>query len=962
MFAVFPSRHCVVKISAFVPVFLLLFLFFVCVSASPSVDRSYYVGGASDDTVEGVTIDLEGNVIIVGSTSSVGWATGGYDTTYGGSTDGYVMKRSSSGAVLWIAYLGGSGVDSCCDVAVDASNRVLVVGATRSSGWISGGYDTSIGSVSSSDGFVVQLNSDGSHSWSAYLGGSAIDTATDVAVDSDSNVWVTGATKSTSWISGGYDTTYGGSSKNDGYIVKLSATGSRLWSTYFGGSSDDVGAGVAIDSEGYATVVGSTKSTEWVSNGYDMELGGTVDACALKVSPSGEFVWATYIGGSSEMEDAAAVAMDATGNAYVVGYSGSDDWVSGGADTVMDGYYDGFVMKISPSGQHLWSSYIGGGDVDSAFDIAVDDADNVYVVGDTTSGGWTTGGFDTSYGGGDTDGFLARYSSSGSLGWSSYLGGSLEDSGYGVAVDNAGCVYATGKTLSTAWENGGFVTSPNEGCEGFLTILRDSVNLVVTTIEPKAARDTGAQWSIDGGVHWRDSGTSVMLPSGDCEVSFKAVSEWNAPTTRTVTVANDQTVRTTGTYTTISGGLCVTIEPEAARKAGAKWRRVGTSTWLVSGATESELPIGSCSIEFASLSGWDAPVSQSVAILNNAAASVSGTYIQHPGSLAVTIEPKAAREAGAKWRRVGTSTWLVSGATETNLPVGNYTIEFAPLEGWNSPATQNAVVASDSIAVASGTYLRKTGSLCTTIVPEKARLAGAKWRRVGTSTWFESGATESDVPTGNYSVEFATLIGWFTPPNREIVVVKGDTTETSGTYAQQASLIETGSLRVTIEPEDARSAGAGWRCVGTSVWLGSGAKVNELPVGTYTVEFEKIAGWDAPTSQTVEVLINETTEPTGTYVRQTGSLAVTIAPESAREAGGMWRRTGTTEWLGSGAMETGLVVGSYTIEFLDIDNWTKPDDIATTVEDENLADVQGVYEEKTNTEPLSVRDAIWVMY
>ena len=155
--------------------------------------------------------------------------------------------------------------------------------------------------------------------------------------------------------------------------------------------------------------------------------------------------------------------MDAAGNVLVTGWTGWPGWTSGGFDTSYNGYGDAFAAKLSPSGAHLWSTYLGGGSEDYGYGIAVDAAGNVLVTGWTASAGWTSGGFDTSYNGGSTDAYVVKLSSSGAHLWSTYLGGSDDDRGGGIAVGAAGNVLVTGWTASAGWTSGGFDTSYNGG-------------------------------------------------------------------------------------------------------------------------------------------------------------------------------------------------------------------------------------------------------------------------------------------------------------------------------------------------------------------------------------------------------------------------------------------------------------------------------------------------------------------
>ena len=161
---------------------------------------------------------------------------------WGGALTVFVVKLSgASGAHLWSSYLGGSGEGPCLRRRRHGLlGHVYISGSTDSSGWVSGGWDTSYGGWT--DGFVVKLSGEsGTHLWSSYLGGSRTDYADGgVATDGSGNVFVSGMTGSSGWVSGGWDTSLAG--YTDGFVVKLSGTtGGHLWSSYLGGSNYDYG-------------------------------------------------------------------------------------------------------------------------------------------------------------------------------------------------------------------------------------------------------------------------------------------------------------------------------------------------------------------------------------------------------------------------------------------------------------------------------------------------------------------------------------------------------------------------------------------------------------------------------------------------------------------------------------------------------------------------------------------------
>jgi hypothetical protein len=319
--------------------------------------------------------------------------------------------------------------------------------------------------------------------WGTYFGGSSRDCAHSVAVDGSGNLFVVGDVWGSSFPlanppGGGayFDNTYNGGTF-DAFIAKFSGSNlSLVWSTYFGGSSDDLAASVAVDGSGSVFVVGWTRATNFPRVNPDggayysgSHKGGTYDAFIAKFSGSNlSLVWSTYFGGSG-WDEAHSVAVDGSGNVFVVGFTGSTSLLfplanppGGGAyfDNTLDGSGDAFIAKFLGSNLSLvWSTYFGGSDNDWANSVAVDGSGNVFVVGSTSSGSGfplanPPGGgayFDNTLDG-DGDAFIAKFSGSAlRLVWSTYFGGNNnEDEANSVAVDGSGNVFVGGWTRSTS--------------------------------------------------------------------------------------------------------------------------------------------------------------------------------------------------------------------------------------------------------------------------------------------------------------------------------------------------------------------------------------------------------------------------------------------------------------------------------------------------------------------------------
>lgn len=290
--------------------------------------------------------------------------------------------------------------------------------------------------------------------YSTYLGGSGDEYAFAIAVDSAGNAYVTGQTSSLNFplTNPEQPTNMGGT---EVFVAKLNSTGSALvYSTYLGGSGGDIGYGVAVDSSGNAYVTGSTSSTNFptVTPLQPAFGGGGTDAFLAKLDPTGSvLVYSTYLGGSLS-DTGQGIAVDSAGNAYVTGQTSSTNFPTRNAlQPASGGGGDAFLAKVNPTGSALvYSTYLGGSASDDGYGIAVDSAGNAYIIGTTFSTNFPTENSLQSTNMGGTDAFVAKLNPAGSaLVYSTYLGGSGSEVGIAIAADNSGNAYVTGYTSST---------------------------------------------------------------------------------------------------------------------------------------------------------------------------------------------------------------------------------------------------------------------------------------------------------------------------------------------------------------------------------------------------------------------------------------------------------------------------------------------------------------------------------
>lgn len=395
--------------------------------------------------------------------------------TYGFELTGHYDASQSlviDPELAWSTYVGGGNYDAVLGIAIDNAGNVLVCGYSYSAGWVSGGWDPS--HYGDADGFVVKLSPTGTHLWSTYLGGAYFDGVNAVAVDSANNVLVTGGTDSDGWVSYGWDTTL--DDARDAFVVKLNPAGAHLWSTYLGGGGierwDDVGHGIAVDSADNVLVTGHTHTDGWVSGGYDTSHDGSSEGFIVKLSPGGAHLWSTYVGGD-DMDWCIGIAVDSANNVFVVGTTFGGGWASGGGITNFGGRSDGFAVKVSPTGQHLWSTYLSEFVVEDGGFGSDDRAHAIAMGGDGAIViGYSASGVTLS------DAWVARLGANG-LSWLLPFPVPTDDIyrfWNGVAVDSAGNIFIAGKTYYGDWATGGFNTSFGGWCDGCVTKFKFSWN------------------------------------------------------------------------------------------------------------------------------------------------------------------------------------------------------------------------------------------------------------------------------------------------------------------------------------------------------------------------------------------------------------------------------------------------------------------------------------------------------
>jgi hypothetical protein len=368
---------------------LILILFFSIIvpflSASNSVAIKWYRtwGGINNDGSYEVAVDSSDNVYVSGWTDSFGE----------GSEDMVLVKYDSSGVQQWNRTWGGIGVDGGSGgVAVDSSDNVYLAGRTNSLG--EGNFDM----------VLVKYDSSGVQQWNLTWGGSNADESWGVAVDSSDNVYL-----------GGWTISFGEGSM-DMVLVKYDSFGVQQWNRTWGGTDEDAGWEVAVDSSDNVYLAARTNS--FGEGGMEMAL--------VKYNGNGVQQWNRTWGGILD-DTSTGVALDSSDNVYLGGRTRNFGAMS----------WDMVLVKYDGNGVQQWNRTWGGTLADEGYQVAVDSSDNVYL-----------GGYTASFGAGDKDMVLVNYDSSGVEQWYRTWGGSNMDASWGMAVDSSDNVYLTGGTFS----------------------------------------------------------------------------------------------------------------------------------------------------------------------------------------------------------------------------------------------------------------------------------------------------------------------------------------------------------------------------------------------------------------------------------------------------------------------------------------------------------------------------------
>ncbi len=668
-----------------------------------------YLGGTGADQASGIAVDSAGGVYIAGYTNSADFSLTTFGTPATSANHVFVAKLDPTGSSLVYAdYIGGNSDDYGIGLALDSSNNVYVTGITTSSDFPTVNAYQSV-EPGSDTGFLSKISADGSSLvYSTYLGGSGIDQPAGVAVDTQGEAYVAGATSSQDFpVVNAYQSTalanQGDVYGNYGFLTKFTASGSSLsYSTYFGGNTDVVQncgspcypapysaiSAVALDADGDAFVAGTTNTSNFpVTSGAYLTSNSTQqDATVGFVSEfgsSGSLDYSTYFYGSSGNSVAiAAIAVDASGSAYIAGTVASDTTFPITSTAICDPSVEGFgcsyafVSKFSPTAATLlYSTFLGPDNYASPQSIALDSNNNAYVVASTNSTAFATNSGIEGFTNGESV-LLVEIDASGTTQlFATYLGGSGDDFASGITVDATGNIYVAGSTDSSDFP----VT------QGALqNVLGGSTDTFVVKIGPNAAASVALSPSLlqyaQEAVGSTSAAQLVLLRNmGSAALNISSITSTGdfAETDNCGTdVPAGSGCTLSITFVPTNGGLrsgSIVIQDDAA---GAP--HVINLSGTASGPAAIFAPT---SLTFSAPVGTSSPA-QSVILANSGTAALSINNIQVTGDYSQTNNCPATLASGSNCTFNITFTPSVSGtgngtlALTDNLPDSPQTITF----------------------------------------------------------------------------------------------------------------------------------------------------------------------------------------------------------------------------------------------------------------------------------------------
>ncbi len=492
----------------------------------PVIVFSTYLGGSAGDdlfTIEAaftILTDASGNIYVGGITPSPDFPTlSAQQPGTAGGYDAFITKFNPTGtALLYSSFFGGSDEDRIISMSLGPSNELFVGGLTWSTNFpMMTAFQTTNRGLN--DAYIARFASNGALTYSSYIGGSGQDSVNYVKNEGSSVMTFVGSTGSGDFpTANAIQPNFAGGV--DFFVGKINLTTNVLqFSTFLGGMGSEgmIFSSAAVDQAGNIYVGGVSNSADYPTtpNSFQPENNGSDDVVITKLNPSGSaIIYSTYIGGNL-IDSADALAVDSGGNAFVTGFTRSANYPLKNPAQSQLKDPDAFVTKLNPSGTALvFSTYLGGLNLERGSGIAVDPAGNSYVTGRSNSGDFPAKrslrpprGLD--------DVFISRFNRDGALLFSTLLGGASNDYGFAISADNSNNAYVAGRASRL------FFTTPG-AFQGLVGGNADAFVAKINTSVRKVKSDFDGDGKSDISVFRPNNGVWYLLHSGNSTTRFEA--------------------------------------------------------------------------------------------------------------------------------------------------------------------------------------------------------------------------------------------------------------------------------------------------------------------------------------------------------------------------------------------------------------------------------------------------------
>lgn len=395
------------------------------IAAVPTVRWGSTVTGTADESSRAIAADSLGNYYLAGTSTST-LMTAGTFTANGntsGAYDAFLAKYNSAGDVIWFKTFGTESSETIYSAAADSSNNVYVTGIFYGATFTIETATVTHSGSTYTDAFIAKFNPNGQLIWLKSIGGPSYDDIRKIVIDNSDNIFLIGFTGSNLVLGGSTITNQG---RNDGLLVKMDSAGNFTWAKSFGGSGEDNGFALALDSAGFIYIAGTFNLGDLQIGNTNLVSAGGQDLFLAKLASNGDPIWATSIGGTG-FESVLRLLLDTSGNIYLAGSSTSPSISISGTNLTNSGGYDGLLLKFSNSGTPLNGKMIGSTGNDFLSDVSIDSSGNIYGTG-YFSGTVQFDGVNNKTSAGNTDAYIIKVNPSFNVLWAKTFGGTAADS------------------------------------------------------------------------------------------------------------------------------------------------------------------------------------------------------------------------------------------------------------------------------------------------------------------------------------------------------------------------------------------------------------------------------------------------------------------------------------------------------------------------------------------------------